>query len=56
MPKGKKTKSEKLWQTHLYLPEVTRKKLEQIAARESRSMTQQIAHYVRLAVEEEKLA
>jgi hypothetical protein len=54
MAKGKKTKSEETWQTHIYLPESLRKKLEQIAAREHRSITNLIGIYVRRCVEADR--
>ena len=47
----KKSKAER-WQTHVYLDEEDRKLLLEIAERESRSVTMQIQHYIRIALQQ----
>jgi hypothetical protein len=45
-----------MWQTHVYLPTRDYKLLKLMAERESRSITKQIQHLVRVALENERIA
>jgi len=48
--KPPKEPKEERWQTHVYLTPADFKKLAEIAERESRSVTGQIQHYIRMGL------
>lgn len=46
--------AETMWQTHVYLTLQEIEALKRVAERESRSITKQIRHYIRLALSRER--
>lgn len=48
--KPPKEAAEPRWQTHVYLSEADYAALKAVADRESRSMTMQIQHFIRLGI------
>jgi hypothetical protein len=48
--------AEPMWQTHVYLSLEEIEALKRFADRDSRSMTKQIRHYIRLALQRERQA
>lgn len=46
--------AETMWQTHVYLSLEEIEALKRVAERDSRSITKQIRHYIRLALQRER--